>query len=165
MVRRRQKSRGIFCLEGDWWNDLKRPSSVRPLLEPLRHLKPYPPYIHRGIGTREEFEFYLHKWSQRTHSDFPILWLAFHGTPETIHVGDQRGRKGSVTLDDIAETIAGRCTRRIIHFGGCETLQCNGHRLNRFLKRPGAIAVSGYENDIDWIQSAAFLNCSSWMPC
>ena len=84
MGRKKNLSKGIFCLEGDWWGNLKRPSSVEPILELLSKLSPYPRYIHRGVGTREEFDYFLKRWSQRTLADYPILYLAFDGFTSTF---------------------------------------------------------------------------------
>jgi len=53
-------SKGIFCLEGDWWGKLHKPSSVEPILELLHQWDPFHvPYVRRDVATREEFEYYL----------------------------------------------------------------------------------------------------------
>ena len=33
------------------------------------------PYVHHDIGTREEFDFYVKKWSGRSYASHPILYL------------------------------------------------------------------------------------------
>ena len=43
------KEKGIFCLEGKWYDDLRKRSSVRPILE-LLELNSDIPYIKRIIG-------------------------------------------------------------------------------------------------------------------
>lgn len=148
--------KNIFCLEGDWWGDLKKPSTVRPIFELVGQMKPHPKYIHRGIGTREEFDHYLRVWTQKKYAAFPILYLAFHGNPRSLIVGDARRRNAPAGLDAIAEVLAGRCQRRIVHFGACSTLDCDARHLKRFLNTTGALAVSGYTRDIGWMDSAAF---------
>lgn len=148
--------KNIFCLEGDWWGNLKKPSSVRPIFELVGQMKPHPKYIHRGIGTLGEFDHYLRVWTQRKFSDHPILYLAFHGSPRALCVGDQRRRDGEVELDQIAEKLEERCKGRLVHFGACSTLRCDLRHLKRFLTTTGALAVSGYTKDIGWMQSAAF---------
>ena len=153
---RRERSKGIFCLEGEWWNDLRHQSSVRPLLTMLSELEPYPRYIHRTVGTREGFDYYLGKWTQKRFASYPILYLAFEGEPKTIFIGDQRRSGGSVSLDEIAEKLSGHCRKRIIHVGACETLKCDRRHLTRFLRETKALAVCGFTTSVDWVQSASF---------
>ena len=113
------------------------------------------PYLYYDVGTREEFDFYLKKWGQAKFRDtHPILYLGFHGSPGEITVGE--GRHSSVTLDEIAERLEGRCKGRVIHFGSCGTAAVHGRELNRFLERTEALAVCGYKEEVDWLESAAF---------
>lgn len=147
--------KGVFCLEGDWDPDLRRYATVGPVLELLdRSSTPAVPHIRRDVGTVEELEYYLRKWSQRRYDPYPILYLGFHGGPGILHVGDRR--KGPLTLDWLEERLEGACRRRVIHFGSCGTLAVHGNRLRRFLLRTGALAVCGYREDVDWMLSAAF---------
>jgi hypothetical protein len=82
--------------------------------------------------------------------------LGFHGDPGVIYLGDGRKRANTISLEDLEERLAGKCHRRIIHFGTCATLDVNGHRLNRFLRNTGALAVTGYREYVYWLSSAAF---------
>ena len=148
--------RNIYCLEGDWWGDPKKPSTVRPIFDLLAQAYPNLRYTHRSIGTREEFDHALESWTQRKYADFPILYLAFHGNPNILFVGDRRKAKGRVSLDAIAERLEGHCHDRLIHFGSCKTLHCSPRNLTSFLKRTKALAVSGYRTDINWLLSASF---------
>lgn len=151
------KCKGVFCLEGDWWEDLRCPSTVEPVFDLVRQIYPRGrfSYIHRGVGTREEFDRYMKIWSQQRYADHPIVYLAFHGNPRSIVLNGQKRTRG-LTLDDVANTVKGRCQGRIVHFGACDTLACDRRHLKRFLKTTGALAVSGYCETIDWSDSAAF---------
>lgn len=126
---------------------------VLRLLETLRGSRV--PYLYFDVGTREEFDFYLGKWVgasfRETH---PILYLAFHGDTGEISVGEGRG--ASVTLNDLAERLEGRCKGRVIHFGSCGTAAAHGRELKKFLVRTEALAVCGYKEQVDWLESAAF---------
>jgi hypothetical protein len=146
----------IYCLEGDWWGDPRQPSTVRPIFELLAQAYPSLRYVHRSIGTREEFDHALDGWTQRKHAEFSILYLAFHGNPNLLFVGDRRRSKGRVTLEAVADRLEGRCKDRLIHFGSCKTLHCSPRNLGTFLKRTKALAVSGYRTDINWLLSASF---------
>jgi len=147
--------KGVFCLEGDWDPDLRRYATVGPVLDLLdRSSSLAVPHIRRDVGTVEELEYYLRKWSQRRYDPYGILYLGFHGGPGILHVGDRR--KGPVTLAWLEERLAGACKGRVIHFGSCGTLAVHGNRLRSFLLRTGALAICGYREDVDWMLSCAF---------
>ena len=115
------------------------------LLETTKHRVSY---LHFDVGTREEFDFYLKKWGQAKVGDtYPILYLGFHGAPGEVTVGE--GRHGSITLDDLAERLEGRCRGRVIHFGSCGTAAVHGRELTKFRARTEALAVCGYKEGVD----------------
>jgi hypothetical protein len=152
------KTKGVFCLEGDWWNDLNRTSTVRPILElgGAGGRKKTVPFVHRDVATREELAFYLRVWTQKRYAGYPILYLAFHGSPGQIALSDWRRKSASVSLDWIAETLDGRCKGRVVHFGSCGTMDVRRSRLQKFLDATGAIAITGHTCQTDWVKSAAF---------
>lgn len=155
MAKKKDQKKGVFCLEGPWWG-VKDRSSVEPVLRLLEtHADSRVPYLHFDVGTREELDFYLKKWTgasfRETH---PILYLAFHGETGEIRVGEGRG--ASVTLDDLTERLEDRCKGRIIHFGSCYTAAAHGRELKKFLARTEALAVCGYKEEVNWLESAAF---------
>jgi hypothetical protein len=149
----RTKVRGIFCLETDW-SEVKASPSVEPMLELLRRSPLGIPFVHRNVVTVDALDYYLKKWTQRRHDEFPILYLAFHGIEGEVQFGDLRRRSARVSLDALEEALRGRCQGRVIHFGCCQTLGVSQRRLRRFIDETGALAVSGYEKDIDWVRSA-----------
>jgi len=57
--------------------------------------------------------------------------------------------------DELADLLEGRCEGRVMYFGSCATLAVHGQSLNRFLRRTGALAVVGYRDDIDVMESMA----------
>lgn len=126
------------------------------MLRLLESTKPYTvPYLHFDVGTHEEFDFYLKKWSAKSFGEsHPILYLAFHGKPDGLPVGE--GRNNRLSLGELAERLDSSCRGRVIPFGSCATLDVHGHALNAFLRRTGALAVCGYRADVDWLSSAAF---------
>lgn len=157
MEGKRRKSHGVFCLEGEWSYSLKRAMSVEPILALLEQLEDYRvPYIHRDVGTAEELSYYLRKWIQKRHADHPILYLAFHGEKGALLVGDGRTSTGTRTLDIFEDELRDSCTRRVMFFAGCSIVDLHGHRLNRFMRSTGALAVCGYTKRVDWLKSAAF---------
>ena len=118
--------KGVFCLEGEWDSDMRKRSSVEPLLQLIRSEQGHP-YIFRDVGTLEELHFYLKRWLQ--YRSYRILYLAFHGKPEKICLGDKE-----VDLDSLEPELSGCCRDRVIVFASCSTLDLHGNRLNGFLK-------------------------------
>mgnify|MGYP001822190491 FL=1 len=147
--------KGVFCLEGNWEKDLKSRTSMGPVLE-LLEKSGYPsvPYIYRDVGTLTEFDYYIGRWTLKKYDRYPILYLGFHGTPGALRVG--YGKEKGITLAELQDLLEGKCSRRIIHFGSCGTLNIHGTRIRNFLKRTGALAVFGYRSEVDWMISAAF---------
>ncbi|MFM7052377.1 MAG: DUF6642 family protein [Planctomycetota bacterium] len=149
----RTKVRGIFCLETDW-SEVRATPSVEPMLELLRRCPLRIPFIHRNVVTMDALGYYMSKWTQKRHADHPILYLAFHGIEGEVQFGDLRGKPTRVSLDELEESLAGKCQGRVIHFGCCQTIGVSQRRLQRFIDATGALAVSGYGKDIDWVRSA-----------
>lgn len=152
MTKKKSQKKGVFCLETPMWTGrIKDRSSVEPVLRLLE--KGYKvPYLHHDVATTEEFDFYLEKWRLKELDSHPILYLAFHGEPDWLGVGEGDG----IYLSGLADRLDGCCTGRVIHFGSCATLWVHGHSLNKFLRRTGALAVCGYTEDVDWLESTAF---------
>lgn len=153
-----QYRHGVFCLEGDWWKDLNQSLSVRPILELLNQAPSQSiDFIHRDVGTLEELDYYCKKWAQSRMKKYDILYLAFHGSKEGgVHVGDQRRRTKTVTLETLAGFLGPKLKGRIVHFGSCGTLAVERRRIQKFLRDTGALAVTGYKDSIEWMYSAAF---------
>jgi hypothetical protein len=144
------RAKGIFCLEGLWVMDLKDKSTVRPILELLTESERIP-HIHRDCAAADEIGYYIAKWTQAPYRRYPILYIAFHGIPGAIYVGNWE----KMTLEQLAACFP-RPKRSVIIFGSCSTVAVRRARLKAFMKRTGAIAVCGYETDVDWIRSTAF---------
>jgi hypothetical protein len=152
----KRKHQGIFCLEGDWWGDLNRSSTVKPVLKLVCQTNERVSFVHRDVGTVEEFEHYLKKWAQRGRSSYSVLYLAFHGDCGLVCVGDQRFANGEVTLERVGQLLQDRCNGRLIHFGSCSTLKFDERRIHKFLNLTGAVAATGFRADVDWLRSSAF---------
>ncbi|UCF79422.1 MAG: hypothetical protein JSW03_04045 [Candidatus Eiseniibacteriota bacterium] len=149
-MRKRGQTKGIFCIEGLWDPDLRLSSTVRPLMELLR-LNESIDYIHREYATREEFEFYLSKWTQKSYDAYPILYVAGHGKEGGIEMGS-----GVYSIDAMADLLASKCANRLIMFSSCSTMNISKQKLQLVLDKTGALAVCGYRVDVDWLRSTAF---------
>ena len=143
--------KGIYCLEGIWDEDLREKSSVKPILE-LLHNNRNIDFIYHNCATAEEIEFYVCKWRQKKYNKFPILYFAFHGEKNILLLGNKK----TYSLDNLAEHLAGKCSKSIIIFGSCSTLAIRKNYLKKFLDKTGALAICGYLADVDWLPSTAF---------
>ena len=143
-------TKGIFCLEGLWDNDLKRKSTVQPILNMLE-VNDGVKYIHQDVATIEELEFYLKQWKQARYRNFPILYLAFHGENEALLIG-----KEEYSLDRLGEMLYEACYNSIVMLASCSTLKTDRRNLKRFLRKTKALALCGYKSRVDWMLAAAF---------
>jgi hypothetical protein len=143
--------KGIYCLEGIWNEDLREKTSVRHILE-LLHSNKDIKYIFHNCATVEEIKYYVKKWTQKKYSKYPILYFAFHGESNKLLLGNKK----TYSLDSLAEFLAGKCSNSIIIFGSCSTLAIRKNYLTKFLNKTGALAICGYQKDVDWIPSTAF---------
>lgn len=142
--------KGIFCLEGLWYEDLRKRSTVEPILH-LLELNSEVPYLHSDCATIEEFKFYIEKWIQKKYVRYPILYLAFHGLKNGLLINNKL-----FTLDEFSELLKGKCRNRIIVFASCSTISTNKRNLNKFLIKTNALAICGYKLIVPWISSTAF---------
>ncbi len=149
--------KNIFCMETDAWDKPTGKHSIEPILNLLSQwpVKKAPRYLHRDVATPAEFFFYLKKWSQKNHSNYPILYLGFHGSKGHLATSDLRLEGSSISLKQIERRLEGLCKGRILYFGSCSTLDLNGNRLNSTLRKTGAAAICGYTKDVDWLRSTA----------
>ena len=153
----KKNPKGVFCLEGDWWNDLRQPSTVEPILQLLEVALGFAvPYVHRNVDTEPALKYYLSKWTQKKYKNYPILYMAFHGDKGKLFIGDGRRPENCITLDWLASRLEGKCAGKIILLGSCDTLNIHGKRLNTFLKRTHALAICGYSTSVNWLTSTAF---------
>ncbi len=147
--------KGIFSIEGDWNPDLRKHYSVEAGLRLLKEAEGIP-YIHRRVGTAEEFEYYLHQWTLKKYEGYPILYLSFHGGPEGFWLPEDKKRRNTVTLDMLGDLLEDKCRGRIIHLGACATMAMHNSRPKKFMQKTSALAVCGYTEEVGWTVSTAF---------
>ena len=144
--------KGIYCLEGLWDQNLNNKSTVLPILE-LLHKGSIFNYIYQNCATKEELEFFLKKWKQKSIiTKYPILYLAFHGKKGQIYIT----HKNTYSLNDLALILEDSAKGKVIFFASCETLNAAGRTIQSFLKKTNAIAAIGYKQEVDWMIATAF---------
>ncbi len=144
------QKKGIFCLEGLWYDDLRKRSTVKPILE-LLELNSNIPFLHSDCATEEEFEFYINKWKTAKYKRYPILYLAFHGKENGLLI-----ENNVFTLEQTGNLLAGKCKNRVILFASCSTIKTDLRNLKKFLRKTNALAICGYRRIVPWISSTAF---------
>jgi hypothetical protein len=137
----------IFCLEGDWEKDLRIKKSIKSTLDYLNDCFSIKS-IHRNCAVREQFIKYLKASTLKKYSWYSILYLAFHGDPNSILFGRE-----SITLNEIAEICDNKLSNKIVHFGSCGSLNLDKRLLKSFIHKTNALCVSGYTKKIDFNQS------------
>ncbi len=144
------QKKGIFCLEGLWYDDLRKRSTVKPILE-LLELNSNIPFLHSDCATEVEFNFYINKWKTARYKRYPILYLAFHGKENGLLIEDK-----IFSLEQLGELLAGKCKNRVILFASCSTVKTDKRNLINFLRKTNALAICGYKRIVPWISSTAF---------
>lgn len=140
--------KNIFCIEGSWSNDLKDKLSITSALEFIKSNASIN-FIRKDCSTDEQFKHLLKISLQRTYQHYGIIYFAFHGSPGILDLG----RKKRINFDSIAQVINGKAKDKIIHFGVCSAMDLSGWTIRKFRKDTGALAISGYTKDIDFIDS------------
>lgn len=145
-------------METDTWFRQKDSHTVEPVLQLIEKVSGAR-YERHDVATQSEFEYCLNKYLAPGYKNFPILYLGFHGwctdeNEDDAYVSLNDG--SNVTLDHLEDWIDGRCKNRLIYFGSCGVMQTHGKRLSRFVRNTGAVAVVGYREEIDWLESATF---------
>ncbi|MBC8416496.1 MAG: hypothetical protein ISS80_00625 [Candidatus Cloacimonetes bacterium] len=144
------QKKGIFCLEGLWYDDLRKRSTVKPILE-LLELNSNISFLHSDCATEVEFNFYINKWKTAKYNHYPILYLAFHGKENGLLI-----EKDVFTLEQIGDLLAGKCKNRVILFASCTTVKTDLRNLKKFLRKTNALAICGYRRIVPWISSTSF---------
>lgn len=153
---------GVFCLEGEWFSDLRREQSIRSLLDFLR-ASGMIKFIHKDVSTTEEFANLAVRWGTKQYGQYPIGYWGFHGSPGRIYIG-----RRSLNLTHLGELLKGRCRGKTIYFGSCGTFDLSISQLQAFRKQIGAKCLVGYTEYVDWFESSAFdillLDCLTFWP-
>ena len=150
-VRAFKRQKDIFCVEGAWEPDYRDKKSVENVLEFVEIVEKVK-FITRKCYNKDTLFTLLKDSAQKRYKNYSILYLAFPGEPNHIHLG-KRNKK--VSLDEIADMIDGTANGKIIHFGACSTLNISQWVMRNFLKKTAALAISGYQKDIGFLESTA----------
>ncbi len=157
----------VFCIEADWEGSAKKQSSILPMLQCISGIYPTKvKYIFRTANTVAEFKYCLKKFKQisKTNGDFCALFICGHGEPGIIHLGNDS--LSIEQLTEISKEIGENLySGHLIHFDSCSVIKGTKKRIKKFMKLTGASCVTGFEDDVDFIDSLAlemiFIDCLS----
>lgn len=140
----------IYCLEGNWNKHPKSNQSIKPILDLLYTFSKVK-YIYRKCITKEDFIKGLLTFTQKRYSNYTVLYIAYHGRKNRICFGNEY-----ITLKEIANLLEGKLDGKIVHFGSCATLNTTEKNITDFITRTGCTFMSGYQKDVEYIDSTAF---------
>ncbi|MBY8870373.1 hypothetical protein K7640_00765 [Micromonospora sp. PLK6-60] len=141
----------VFCLEGQWHDDLKERGSVLPTLELLERLGQIR-FIHRDVATPGELRYYLDQWLSRKYTAYDVGIFAVDGSPGRLHLSN----RNEVELTELVSWLRGRCEGRKLYFDCGSILRLPDAALTDIAERTGASLVCGFTKTIDWVESSAF---------
>ncbi|KAF5036772.1 hypothetical protein DSECCO2_571620 [anaerobic digester metagenome] len=145
-----KNQRFIYCLEGSWNKNPRSNQTIKPILDLLFTFSKIK-YIYRKCTDKENFIKELQRFSQKRYSNYTILYIAYHGRKNRIYFGNEY-----ITLKEIANVLEGKLNGKIVHFGSCSTLNTTEKNINDFINRTGCSFISGYQKDVEYIDSSAF---------
>ena len=153
-----EKERGVFCVETVWYETPDK-TSMRPVLEAMEDSYLNVPFLYRSAVTQDEFQHNLREWTSTFNEEernYPILYLGYHGEAEKIVLGEHGffGRS-EISIEQLAEGLAGKCKNRVIHFGSCSTLDAADELIEYFLDQTECSAISGYSKRAEWTEAMA----------
>ncbi|MDD2402872.1 MAG: hypothetical protein PHD60_11850 [Clostridia bacterium] len=146
----------IFAVESDWEGSAKKQSSILPMLQCINGIYPSIKYIFRTANTKEELRYCLTKFKQlrRKNGDFCAFFYSGHGSTGKIHLG-----KEILTLSDLAKVAndveEGLFDGHLVHFDSCSVVRNSDVELKEFINSTGASLVTGFDRDVDFIESLA----------
>ena len=137
----------IYCIEGHH-GDTPEPS-VEPMLTLLSTLGHWN-YVRRNAATAGELFYWIeHEWWK--YPEGSILYIATHGAEGEIWLSTKEGYSSGVPIEKLA--MEADCSGCLVHFGGCATIAGSqiDSRIQSFMDRTGAIGVSGYGDEVGWV--------------
>ncbi|MFE0590682.1 DUF6642 family protein [Micromonospora echinospora] len=145
------KPGGVFCLEGQWDDDLAHRGSVLPTLELLERLGAIR-FIHRDTATPAELKFFVDRWLTAKYAAYQVGFFAIDGSPGRLCLS----KPYELDLAEVAELMAGRADGKRLYFGTGSVLRASDATLVELLRVSGASMLCGFTKRIDWLESAAF---------
>ena len=141
---------GIWVAEAYWSAATADSRTVRPIMEILS-ANDVATSVHRHMNDEQDLIKTLTTVGRRENDKYSTVYIASHGSPGTIDVGDD-----SISLTDLAGVLPGGILDgKLVHFGSCSVLR-DEDSVSEFVSTTGARAATGFTTDVGWVESAAF---------
>lgn len=145
------KPGSVFCVEGQWGDNLAERGSVLPTLELLERLRKIR-FIHRDVATPDELRYYLDQWLSHKYAAYHVGIFAIDGAPGKLRLSNRH----EMDLAEVMGWMRGRCAGKQLYFDCGAILRVPEATLSDILEQTGAALVCGFTRTIDWIESSAF---------
>lgn len=144
---------GIYCIE-NWSGRRANRNSVRPVLEFLE-TSGAARFIHERVAKLDELESRLDDWAPR--KQYPLCYLALHGSPESVNVGrHELTLEALLLIDQGADERPVDLSGKTLFLASCSTLLSDRSWLRKVASDTGLNTLCGYGTDVDWFEAAAF---------
>ena len=147
MAKTKDHLENIFCLESSWGRNSENQLTVFPILD-LIERRHYVKCAHLACNTIEQLKCHLSKF--KVEKERGILYLAFHGEPGKISLDGKL-----INLESLAQFMGLSFARWVVLFGSCSTIDVPKEEILNFMTVTGVSMILGYQNKVDWMESAA----------
>lgn len=150
----KENDKFIFCLEAIPDIDHANTTEVLEILEDIA-LNQNIASIYKACDTIEGLEDSLSNLLYDDHNfkDYEIIYLAMPGEPNNILINDYY-----YSIQEIAEIFEGKMKGKLIHFANQKILDLTDEESQYFLDITGALAISGYGNNMSEISSVGTID-------
>jgi len=147
MVRAKEYTKHVACLESFWTYDVENRLSVSPILELLGKTNGTRSVI-LTCNTINELKFNL--GIVKRMKGYRILCFAFHGYPGGVRLPDLE-----IDMETLASFMGKKFRNWIVFFDSCETMKVGKERILDFMSATEVNMVIGYKKEVNWLESAA----------
>ena len=147
---------GVYSIEGDWKSPEVMPSAT--ILQGWTQVRGASLTL-ESAATRDELLDYLRMWSE-AEASYGILYLRFpRWEGNGLLLNASGGAGAGVGIEEIASCVEKaeysneNC---ILHLGPCWPKLATTEEMERLVERTGFAAISGYANEVGWVESLAF---------
>lgn len=145
--------RGIYCIE-NWSGRRANKNSVLPVLEFLA-TSGTARFIHERVSTLDELEHRVDDWAPR--KQYPVGYLALHGSPQSVWVGRHELTLNDLLLLDQEDgTTPVDLRGKTLSLASCSTVATRPSALRDIVDRTRVNTLCGYASDVEWFEAAAF---------
>lgn len=144
----------VYLLEGAWDTTHESPLVLPYFLAYSQSHREVEIY-HRTFRTADDIAYYVKKIKKNSKS---FVYFACHGEPGYLLPTDKRNRLDLESISSALGVAKARSSIGFLHFSCCSFVRHASRRkpLHALAKSSGADWVSGYINDVDWLQSILF---------